>query len=163
MSIESIWDSDLSPSEWNKIKRKFGPARIEASLTRKVEILEKWAVEGIPGQTDWRQLAGSRTKLRAWHDPSRKLWKWSDDEAEKRPACSSLLERWKNALDKLRTPQPASTKTDIGYLKARISSLELQVILLTADKAWLEEELAEVRMKSASSKKKYRSTSSQRP
>jgi hypothetical protein len=141
MSDEEIWDRDLSPAAWNKIKNKHGPARIEASLRRKVEILEKWSVQGVPSTMEWKKFAGSRTKLRAWHDPTLRLWKWSDDEAEKRPNCMLLLDRWRAVKEILKSAKPLPPEHEMELLKKKITSLELQIVRLIADKAWLEEEV----------------------
>lgn len=149
MTPIAIWDQDLSPSEWKKLKKTYGPIRIETSLLRKVEILELWATEGVPPGCNWHALAGSRTRLRAWHDPALKLWPWADDKPEKRPSAEPLMKRWEIATSELKRPK-ASSKTNedaLLFQTRRADALQAQVLTLIADKAWLEEKLLEARRK----------------
>jgi hypothetical protein len=147
MTDDAIWDRELTASEWNNIKRNYGPIRIETSLKRKVEILESWVENGVPGAINWISHAGSRTKLREWHDPSLKLWPWSDDAPEKRASNKPLIDRWKVAKNELGRKRRQSPAENLAYLKQKTDALEAQVLALLADKAWLEDELLKAKSK----------------
>lgn len=147
MTPEAVWDRELLPEEWEKLKKRYGTIRIETSLLRKVEILERWVAEGMPEGCKWRELAGSRTKLRAWHDPLLKLWPWADDEPEKRSSAAPLIARWEAARNELKRQKPRSIKDTLLFQTRRADALEVQVLALLADKAWLEQELVKARRK----------------
>lgn len=152
MSEEELWDRELTKEELQKLPRALARKRNDTSLERKVRLLELWANIGVPAGIDWSELAGSRTSLRKWHDPSLKLWGWSDDVPDNpKGRNGTLITRWSDALIDIATGPRRSPESDLDALKKRVAALERQVANLIADKARLEEEL--VRAKSKSKKK----------
>ncbi|MCA1439702.1 hypothetical protein I6F07_05580 [Ensifer sp. IC4062] len=142
MSDDQIWDREMNMDEFKKLDPTLQRKRIDTSLMRKVVELQRWASRGVPDGIDWRKKGGSRTKLRQWHDPKKKLWRWSDDTPDHPNGRNrGLMMKWKKARDILASGRAAKPRNEIDALKERILSLELQNCNLIADKAGLEERL----------------------
>lgn len=142
MSDEEIWDREMTMAEFKSLDPALQRKRIDTSLMRKVAELQRWAAKGVPKGLDWRNVAASRVKLRKWHDPRKKLWAWSDDAPDHpRGRNRGLISKWRKARDLLRVNRPPVPRADKDVLAEKVRALELQNILLIADKSLLEKRL----------------------
>lgn len=142
MSDEEVWDREMTMQEFKKLDPVLQKKRIDTSLTRKVAELQRWAARGVPKGINWRDKGSSRTKLRQWHDPKKKLWRWSDDAPDHpRGRNRGLMAKWKKARTLLSSGRAAKPRNELDIWKDRTLALELQNSNLIADKARLEERL----------------------
>ncbi|WP_434729524.1 hypothetical protein [Rhizobium binae] len=139
MSDEEIWDKEMTMAEFKSLDPVLQRKRIDTSLMRKVAELQRWAAKGVPQGFDWRKVGASRVKLRKWHDPKKKLWAWSDDAPDHpRGRNRGLVSKWRKARDLLRVNRSATLRPVKEILAEKVRALELQNILLIAEKSALE-------------------------
>ncbi|MBO9124918.1 MULTISPECIES: hypothetical protein [unclassified Rhizobium] len=139
MSDEEIWDGEMTMAEFKRLDPALQRKRIDTSLMRKVAELQRWAAKGVPQGFDWRKVGSSRVKLRQWHDPKKRLWAWSDDTPDHpRGRNRGLIAKWRKARDLLRVNRSATIRPVKEVLAEKVQALELQNILLIAEKSSLE-------------------------
>lgn len=142
MIDEETWDREMTMDEFKRLDPGLQRKRIDTSLMRKVAELQRWASKGVPKGINWREKGSSRTKLRQWHDPRKKLWRWSDDTPDHPKGRNrGLMSKWKKARTLLSSGRAAKPRNELDIWKERVLSLELQNSNLIADKAGLEERL----------------------
>ncbi len=156
MSDDEIWDREMTMDEFKRLDPSLQKKRIDTSLRRKVTEMHRWSRSGVPTGTDWRKKGGSRSKLRQWHDPKKKLWSWSDDAPDNPRSIrnKAVMAKWIKARKLLaagRTAKPAEEK---DMWKDRALALELQNTNLIAAKASLEDKLRRAEARIDASKKK---------
>jgi len=104
-SIESIndakWDTPLSPEQLRRLSPSEKQRRAQAAVSRKVELLEAFERgEEVQGVED--PLPTTRTALRRWDDPKRRLWAWSDPEVDRPDGRNAgLVGRFKAVAERL--------------------------------------------------------------
>ncbi|MGO6946991.1 MULTISPECIES: hypothetical protein [Rhizobium] len=135
------WDRELTPSEFIHLDKRLKRERIDASLSRKVREVERWAASGKP-PPKYLKLAGNRARLRRWSDPAKKLWSWSDDAPDDPSGRNKfLLARWEVAIHALGgIPGVASHAHGLSK-DAQIKALRAQVTELINNNSWLESQL----------------------
>lgn len=139
MTDEEIWDKEMTMTEFKSLDPALQRKRIDTSLMRKVAELQRWAAQGVPQGFDWRKVGASRVKLRQWHDPKKKLWAWSDDGPDHPHGRNrGLVSKWRKARDLLRVNRSATPRPVKEVLAEKVKALELQNILLIAEKSSLE-------------------------
>ncbi|KQZ44672.1 hypothetical protein [Ensifer sp. Root558] len=139
MNDEEIWDREMTMAEFKSLDPTLQRKRIDTSLARKVAELQRWAAKGVPQGIDWRKVGASRVKLRKWHNPKKKLWAWSDDAPDHpRGRNRGLVSKWRKARDLLRVNRSAAPRPAKEVLAEKVQALELQNILLIAEKSSLE-------------------------
>jgi hypothetical protein len=143
LSNGELWDREMTMAEFKAMDPALQKKRIDTALRRKVDLLQGWASSGVPEGVNWRDLAGSRTKMRAWYDPAKGLWSWSDDVPDQPTGRNrKVMARWKTARERLqKSAPPPKPLSIVEKLQLTVRSLEKQNTQLIADKAWLEEEL----------------------
>lgn len=148
MTDDKLWDRELTLEEFKRLEPAHQRKRIDTSLERKVREVQRWAARGVPKSVDWREKAGSRTKLRQWHDPKKKLWRWSDDTPDLPSGRNKkLIAKWKKARTQLASGTAAEPKSDLETWRGRALALELQNTTLIAANAGLEERLVRAEAK----------------
>ncbi|ANL04638.1 MULTISPECIES: hypothetical protein [Rhizobium] len=142
MSHDEIWDREMTMEEFKSLDPSLQRKRIDTSLMRKVTEVQRWAARGVPKSVDWRERSGSRTKLREWHDPKKKLWRWSDDTPDHPEGRNKgLIAKWKKARTQLASGTAAKPRNELETWKNRALALEMQNTILIAEKAGLEDRL----------------------
>lgn len=144
MNRSEEWDREMTSSEVMRLPPGLAKLRVQESLRRKVEVLERAACDAKEARAiDVRQFK-SRSALRKWHDPDLKLWRWGDGLvdrwSEHRPKNpdgpnEQLMQRWHRALDtilELRTTSAVGLEQVIREKDAIIHHLERQVLSLMA-------------------------------
>ncbi|WP_428414910.1 hypothetical protein [Pararhizobium sp.] len=158
MSDDELWDREMTLDEFKRLEPALQRKRIDTSLMRKVAELQRWAARGVPHSVNWRQKSGSRTKLRQWHDPAKKLWRWSDDTPDHpKGRNKGLMVKWKHARTLLASGRAAKPRNDLDMWRERALALEFQNSNLIADKAKLEDMLLrlEARVRQSEAKKAH--------
>jgi len=142
MSNNEIWDREMTMDEFKRLDPALQRERIDTSLRRKVTEIHRWSRSGVPKGIDWQEKGGSRTKLRQWHDPKKKLWSWNYDTPDHpRGRNKGVMATWTKARKLLVARRTAKPRDEKDMWKERALALELQNSNLIADKASLEERL----------------------
>lgn len=150
MSDDDIWDREMAMDEFKRLDPALQRTRIDTSLRRKVVEIHRWSTKGVPRGIDWRKKAGSRTALRNWHDPKKKLWSWNYDTPDHpRGRNRGVMSKWKKARDLLAAGRTAKPRDEQDIWKERTIALELQNSALIADKAELEDRVRRLEVKLA--------------
>ncbi|GGF01013.1 hypothetical protein GCM10011611_03240 [Aliidongia dinghuensis] len=96
------WDCDLTSEQVKRLNPSQKAARTRTSLARKVELLELYGRVGV-AREHADAIPTDRAKLRRWHDPSSKLWSWSDPQVDAPGGRNAaLLARFHDALEVIR-------------------------------------------------------------
>lgn len=142
MSDSESWDREMTMDEFKRLEPALQRKRIDTSLMRKVREIQRWAARGVPKSVDWREKGGSRTSLRQWHDPKKKLWRWSDDSPDHPKGRNKvLIGKWVKARALLASGTAAKPRSDLDVWQDRALALEAQNTVLIAEKAGLEDRL----------------------
>lgn len=154
MNDEDIWDREMTMDEFKRLDPALQKKRIDTSLRRKVNEIHRWSRSGVPAGVDWREKGGDRTKLRRWHDPKKKLWRWSDDAPDHpRSRNKAVMEKWIKARKLLAAGRTAKPVKAEDMWKQRALALELQNSNLIAAQASLEDRIRRVEAKAEGRRK----------
>ena len=127
------WDRDLSRREVFRLTSDQRCARLSASLARKLAIVE--AAAGERDASARAVLPMNRTRLREWEDRGRRLWAWSDRQAERADGRhADAMTRFDLALAALKSRsgecEPASLEEQLVAKDRVIGALTRQVSVL---------------------------------
>lgn len=140
MKEDDIWDRELTMAQFKALPPELQKKRIDASLRRKIAEVIRWSAQGVPKSVDWRKTAGSRARLRQWHDPKKKLWSWSADTPDDPQGRNrGVMKKWRNARSLLAAGRTAQRRSELDIWRERALALEVQNTQLIAEKASLEE------------------------
>ncbi|MBB2780277.1 UNVERIFIED_ORG: hypothetical protein GGE55_001659 [Rhizobium esperanzae] len=107
------WDRDLSPAEIGKLPRDITFLRGTTFLARKVELLEKMTIDfglfrvHLDDRFPWRPAS-----LRRWSLPHLGIRSWTDSNVEKHAARKDLMDRYSDAIQKLKPMKSLAIKFD---------------------------------------------------
>ena len=123
------WDRDLAPDEVKRLKPEDRGHRAAASFERKVELLERYARDGIPAGAE-KDIPTDRAKLRRWSDAGLRLWAWADPAVDHPTGRHGTLHgRFQAALEVIearRSGRGSDLKKEIAAKDVIIANLERQ-------------------------------------
>lgn len=127
-----VWDTDLSLEQIKHLKPLKKGLRIKSSLARKIDILELWALDGLPENET--AFPRDRAKLRRWQDPGRRLWAWVDAQVDApRGRNDQMMNRFHLAIKAIHArglKNGTSLDRQVKTLKMIIVNLEQQNLRL---------------------------------
>jgi len=129
-AAEPIWDRNLDEEAVKRLPPADRGRRAIASLTRKVELLERWAKDGVPEDA---QVRGDRAKLRRWKDAGLGLWAWADPQIDAKDGRNAaLMERFRVAVEAIaaRGKGRRNVQRELAAKDILIAALEKQNIEL---------------------------------
>ena len=125
----SPWDRELSADEVKRLSPRDKGQRSLASITRKIELLEAWAKNGVPKERV-PSIPWNRTKLRQWIDVDLRLWPWADPMVDAYDGKNAaLIERYEKAIAVLKvraTDKGINLKKELDAKDMIIANLERQ-------------------------------------
>ncbi len=121
------WDEELTTGMVKSLSPRDRGMRTVTSLTRKVQVLERWAREGVPSDA---AVPTNRTKLREWADAELRLWPWSDPQVDhpsgRNAALTASFRRALAAIATRRKRSASHLRQEIEAKDRIIASLERQ-------------------------------------